>query len=339
MIYDQDFAATSNEIDYEYIDWQQPYPYWKPFESSQDAQLPPSDNAPLGEVEPPCTGANWDWDCGSWGKSSPWDDDGNDWPGYEIPIPTSTSTEPAPDNGVAEIPLADEVIEWKPAWTTGYATYNKKYDTVCAPFPNNAPPSNVRYVGNIGSQCPPDEVCIMAEPYLVGSFTENERYLLEQGVPVALTSSADIYQEVRIDHETGRLVLWEATRSINCYDLSPFRKVFSWSLNTIPTAQIASENAPIFRPSGDAVLSDAQLAELANGSRVYVDESLYYEYTPATDTLRLINEIDGSVVKQGTFETVLQVNKDGSAVSGGSGILLALGVVGIALSMSNRKSK
>lgn len=165
--------------------------------------------------------------------------------------------------------------------------------------------------------------------HLVGRFTPNEWMRLQAGNAVDLVVTG----ESELGELAYGLQMQKAPQGFSGYmifsgqDAPPL---------LLPTAQIDSENAPL---SGGAVLSDAQIDELAKGSRVYVDESLYYEYTPATDTLRLINEIDGSIVKQGTFQTVLQVNKDGSAVSGGSGILLALGVVGIALSMSNRKSK
>lgn len=90
-----------------------------------------------------------------------------------------------------------------------------------------------------------------------------------------------------------------------------------------------SENAP---------LSNNQIDSLAKGERVYVDESLYYVYDDATDTLKLINEIDGSVVRQGTFDAVLQVNKTATTASSGAGIILALGAVLVALSMSKQNT-
>jgi len=235
------------------------------------------DNAPLGEVEPPCTGDNWDWDCGSW-EHVRWDDDGNDWPGYQLPIPTS------------QFNKSMDIRKLNDRW----AFYGFEEDT-----------------------------------HLVGRFTPAEWAQLQTGTAVVLGVAGESENK---DLGNG-LQIMKAPGNRPGYVLFDGEQIFPVLLSL---EQIAAENAPL---SGGAVLSDAQLAELANGSRVYVDESLYYEYLPATDTLRLINEIDGSVVKQGTFKTVLQVNKDGSAVSDGSGILLALGVVGIALSMSNRKSK
>lgn len=200
-------------------------------------------------------------------------------------------------------------------------------------------------------ECNAPEWCYkVGVPRLSGRITNQQFAMLMDGVALKLAPKVNVFQELRYDNFSDTVGLWEALGGIDI-ELNPdYRKTVEWSPSEIQQMiapgevkeeplspwRSGSENAPL---SGGAVLSDAQLAELANGNRVYVDESLYYEYLPATDTLRLINEIDGSVVKEGTFETVLQVNKDGSAVSDGSGILLVIGVVGIALSMSNRKSK
>lgn len=393
MIYDQDFGTTSNEIDYEYIDWQQPYPYWEPFESSQDAQLPPPIMTNKGQVidwggqgypeyEPASTSPvrldewpiTFDWDikqtdiqavepgCAAVCVDDPstpddWECNAPAWCDKPILVGRLNNRqfgllmdgvplELAPKVNVFEELRYDKFSDTVGLWVAyGGVSYdpNPQYrksaewslyeiQKMIAPGEMQPEPriepipiNDVKRTTVLNNRW--SFYGFEEDAHLVGRFTPEEWLRLQAGNPVDLVVAGE-----NKALQYG-LQIAKAPQGLSGY------MIFAVEFATpflLPTARIDSENAPL---SGGAVLSDAQIDELAKGSRVYVDESLYYEYTPATDTLRLINEIDDSVVKQGTFQTVLQVNKDGSAVSGGSGILLALGVVGIALSMSNRKSK
>ena len=158
--------------------------------------------------------------------------------------------------------------------------------------------------------------------HFIGRFTAEEWLRLQAGNVVTLVAAGESEQR---ELSAGAQIA-KAPNNLPGYVIMVGGEI-PYPPLLFPTAQIASENAPL---SGDAVLSPLQIEDLSKGQRVFIDANNYYEYVAATDTLRLINANNGTVVTTGTLEDV------GPAASGGSGIFLALAAVAVIASMSKK---